>query len=260
MQLVDKDDGVLALHQLLHDGLEALLELAAIFCAGHDQGKIEREDAFVREKRWNVTVGDALSEAFDYGGLANTWFADEHGIVFRAAAQNLDDAFDFALASHGRIEGAFLGSLREIAAEFREQRGLFWACSRGLFPGRARQFFTQRGEAQAALHQDLRPEALLFAQDSEEQMLGANMLDAETFGFFAGHIEDSLALRAERHFDRGRNTFADGDASFDLFADRFNRALLPQEAIGQCFVLAHQTEQQMLGLDVRTSVLTGFIS
>jgi hypothetical protein len=35
---------------------------------------------------------------------------------------------------------------------------------------------------------------------------------------------------------------------------------LPQEAIGQGFVLAHQAEQQMLGLDVRAAILAGFVS
>ena len=127
-------------------------------------------------------------------------------------------------------------------------------------PGRAREFFAQRGEAQAALHQNLGAEALLFAQDSEEQVLGADVLHAEALRFFAGHIEDALALRAERHFDGGRNAFADRDACLDLFADGFNRSLLTQEAIGQCFVLAHQAEQQMLGLDVRAAVLAGFVS
>ena len=76
MQLIDEDDGILRLHQLLHDGLEALFELAAIFCAGDDQRKIEREDAFVREERRDFAIGDALGEAFDDGGLADAGLAD----------------------------------------------------------------------------------------------------------------------------------------------------------------------------------------
>jgi hypothetical protein len=37
VQLVNEDDGVLILHQLFHDGLEALFELAAVLGAGDDQ-------------------------------------------------------------------------------------------------------------------------------------------------------------------------------------------------------------------------------
>jgi hypothetical protein len=50
VQLVDEDDGVLVLHQLFHDGLEALFELAAILGAGHDQRKVERQNALVGQE------------------------------------------------------------------------------------------------------------------------------------------------------------------------------------------------------------------
>src|SRR3981081_559300 len=90
-------------------------------------------------------------------------------------------------------------------------------------------------------------------------MFGAHVLHAQPFGFFSRHIKDALALRAEWNFDRRGDALANGDARFDLFADGFNRSLLPQEASGQRFVLAHQAKQQMLGLDVRTAILAGLI-
>ena len=36
MQLINKDDAVLVLHQFLHDGLEALFKLSTIFGSGND--------------------------------------------------------------------------------------------------------------------------------------------------------------------------------------------------------------------------------
>ena len=50
VQFVDEDDGILRLHQLFHDGLEALFELAAILGAGDDQRKIESQNAFVGQE------------------------------------------------------------------------------------------------------------------------------------------------------------------------------------------------------------------
>ncbi len=76
MKFVDEDDGILVLHQLFHDGLEALFELAAIFGAGDDQREVEGEDALVGEERWDFAVGDALGQAFYYGGLADSGLAD----------------------------------------------------------------------------------------------------------------------------------------------------------------------------------------
>src|SRR2546421_9688950 len=90
-------------------------------------------------------------------------------------------------------------------------------------------------------------------------MLRADVLVAQPLRFFRRHIKDALALRAQRHFDRRRDALADGDAGFDLLAYRFDRALLAQETIRQRLVLAHQAEQEMLGLDVRAAILARFV-
>ena len=111
MQLVDEDDGVLIFHQLFHDGLEALFELAAVLGAGDDERKVESQDALVGEERRNFAVGNALGQAFDDGGLAHAGLADQHGIVLGAAAEDLDDAIDFAFAADQGIELAVHGGL-----------------------------------------------------------------------------------------------------------------------------------------------------
>src|SRR5260370_5477646 len=90
-------------------------------------------------------------------------------------------------------------------------------------------------------------------------MLGADVLVPQALRFFRRHVKYALALRAQRQFDGSGDALADGDAGFDLFAYRFDRALLAQETVGQRFVLAHQPEQQMLRLDVRAAILAGFV-
>src|SRR5579885_1391030 len=122
VQLVDENKGVLAFHQFLHDGLEPLFELPAVFRSGHDQGKVQREDALVREERRNVAVGNALRQAFDNRGLSHARFADQHRIVLGAAAQDLNHAFHFIFAPHERIELPLGGRLRQVAAELRQER------------------------------------------------------------------------------------------------------------------------------------------
>jgi hypothetical protein len=125
------------------------------------------KDALVREERRNIAIGDALREAFDDSGLAHAGLADQYRIVLGAAAQNLNDALDFVFAPDEWIQRAFRSRLRQVTAEFREQRSFFWPRRRCFFAGRARQLFPQRGETQPALHQDFRAEALFFAQDAE---------------------------------------------------------------------------------------------
>ena len=50
VQLIDEDDGVLVLHQLLHDGLQALFELSAVLGAGDDQREVERQNPLVGQE------------------------------------------------------------------------------------------------------------------------------------------------------------------------------------------------------------------
>src|SRR5438477_271557 len=135
----------------------------------------------------------------------------------------------------------------------------FWLCS-SFFTRSAREFLAQRREAQTALHQDLGAEALFFPQDSQQQVLRANVLVTQPLRFFRGHVQDALALRAQGHFHRRGNALANGDARLNLFTNGFDRALLAQEAVGQSFVLAHQAKQQMLRFNVGTAILAGFVS
>src|SRR5208283_5629663 len=259
VQLINEHDGVLALHQFLHDGLQAFLKLPAIFGARNDHGKVQGKDALVRKKWRHIAIGNALCEPFDDGGLAYSGFPDQHGIVFRTPAENLDYALDFILASHERIECAFGGRLCEVPAELRQQRSLFRPRRSRFLSRGAREFFAQRGKAQAALHQNFRAKTLFFPQDAQKQMLCSHVLMAQALRFLRRHIQDALALRAQGHFHGRGNALANGDARFDLFANGFDGALLAQEPVGKRLVFAHQTQQEVLGLDVRATVLAGLV-
>ena len=112
----------------------------------------------------------------------------------------------------------------------------------------------------SALLQNFRAKRFLFAQYSQQQMFGAHVFVAQPLGFFRREIQYAFALLAQRHFHRGGDALAHGDARFDFLADGFDRAVRAQESVGQRFVFAHQAQQQMLGLDVGAAVLAGLIT
>ena len=115
-------------------------------------------------------------------------------------------------------------------------------------------------QAQAALMQDVGGETLLFAQQSEQQMLGADVLVIQPLGFLRAIGQHALALMAQRQIDRGRNLLAQRGVRFDLLANGFYRRAGAQKAIGERLVFPQQTQQQMLGLDTRTAELAGLVS
>jgi hypothetical protein len=130
----------------------------------------------------------------------------------------------------------------------------------GFSPEGPRQFFAQRRQAQSALHQNLGAEALLFAQNSEQQVLGRHVFHAQPLGFFRGHIQDALAFGAQRHFHaRGNPSRIVMRASISFRMDSIEPCCR-RNSVGQRLVFPHQTQEKVLGLDVGAAVLAGFVS
>ncbi len=77
----------LGLGDLLQDGLQPVLELAAVLGAGDQRADVERDHAPVAQRLGHVAGDDPLGEALDDRGLADAGLADQHGVVLRAAAR-----------------------------------------------------------------------------------------------------------------------------------------------------------------------------
>src|SRR5262249_12481792 len=95
--------------------LESLLEFAAELRARDERTQIEGDQAFVLQAFGDVAVHDALREALDDGGLADSGLADQDRIVLRAAREHLNDATDLLVAADRRIEFALRRRVGEIA-------------------------------------------------------------------------------------------------------------------------------------------------
>src|SRR5690606_39143877 len=117
VELVDEqDDLALGPGRLLDDGLEALLELAAVLRAGEEAAHVELHDALALQALGHVLVHDALRQPLGDGRLAHAGLADEHGVVLRAPQEDLDDAPDLVVAPDHRVELALASPLREVDA------------------------------------------------------------------------------------------------------------------------------------------------
>src|SRR5262249_29675773 len=95
---------VLGSAHLIHDSLDAFLELAAVFRAGNHHRQIEHHDAPVAQQFWHVAVHDELSKSFDDGGFADARFTKQHRVVFGSPAQDLNIAFNLIGAPNDGVE------------------------------------------------------------------------------------------------------------------------------------------------------------
>ena len=122
VHLVDEQDDVAALADLLHDLLQAVLELTAVLASRDERCEVERVELLVLDGLRHLVARDALREPLGHGGLADARFPDEHGVVLGAARQDLHHALDLVAAPDDRVELALAGLARQVAAELVEYR------------------------------------------------------------------------------------------------------------------------------------------
>ena len=122
MQLIHEQNHIFDAADFIHDRLDAFLELAAVFCAGHHQRQIQRDDALAEKQFRNFAVHDGLGQSFGNRRFAHAGFAQQCRIIFGAPAQDAHDALDFIGAADHRVQRALLRQCGQIASERRQRR------------------------------------------------------------------------------------------------------------------------------------------
>ncbi len=176
VELVNEEDHLaVALADLAEDRLDPFLELTTELRPSEQSREVKRQDLLVLQRLGYVTAGDALGEALDNGGLADTRFPDQDRIVLCPSREDLHGAEDlivapdhwieFSILRHaGQVNGVLLeGSVRALlilvvdrafAPEFPEgARGVLGVHAGGVEHVGAWPAFRQRGEEEV-LHPD----------------------------------------------------------------------------------------------------------
>ena len=264
VQLVDEQDDVAAGLDLLEHLLEALFEITAVARTGHEGAEVERVELLAGQSLGHVVGDDALREALDDGGLADARLTDEHRVVLGAARQHLHDALDLAIATDDRVELLLPGERGEVATELVEhgRAGGGFGCpgaehtGGGGFlaaePTRAQQLddlLTDPAEVGAEALQDGGGHAFALAHDTEEHVLGADVVVTELQRLAQRELEDLLGPRREGR-RAGRGCAGRTDGLLDLLAHGFEGDAERLERLGgRAFALVNEAEQDVLGPD-----------
>ncbi len=284
MQLVDEQDDVLVLSDLVHDRLEALLELTAILGAGDDGCHIQRQHAVLAQRIRALTIRYELGKSLDDGRLADTRLADEDRIVFLATRKNLHHALDFLPAANRRIQLIVGGELGEVSAEVIERGSLRlllslarlrlrcarrslrsgWCPPLWHFGAEQAQRLRLRGvEINTSIGQNLSRDTLLLAEQTEQQVLGADITMTQIAGFAHGELEHFLGARCIWEIGSGRGcglTLLHGLLDFLLNFVEVDAEIL-EDGGSDSLTFTDEAEQYVLGTDVfvmeARSLLTG---
>ena len=137
MKFVDKKDDIFSALHFVHDSLDTLFKLTAIFCTRDHCGNVKSDDTAPQENFWNVAIGDFLSETFNDGSFTDPRFSNKSGVIFRSTAEDLHGAFDFNNATDNGIKFAFFRQFCQVASKAVQSRRFN---SIGTFRGRRRRF------------------------------------------------------------------------------------------------------------------------
>jgi len=257
VNLIDKYDHLITLANLTDDRLEPLLELTAVLGSRHDGGKIKCGNTPILENLGHFVLDDPLRESLGNCRLTHTRLPDEYWIVFLAAAEHLDNAFNFCVAADDRVELVLPGHLREVAAELIEigRFALVFfhpSCFRvGGWTEQLEDLFAHAFAIDAELGENLRRHSFTLPNQPEEQVFGAHVVVAEQPCLFDGQFQHAFRARGEGNFsDRERSPRA-LDHAFDGLLDLLEIQIqLAEDLRGNSFSLAHYAEQQVLGANI----------
>ncbi len=200
VHFVDEEDvGAGRRRHFLQDGLEAFLELAAIFRPRNERAHVERQELLVFQTLGDVAIDDAQRQALDDRGLADARLADQHWIVLGPARQHLNRSADFLVAPDHRIELAVARRLGEVA-------GVFLQCLVRVFGGCrvGGAALAQRLDGgieilrrDAGIGEDLSRLAPLLQRQRQKQPLNGDKTVAGLLAGFLGGLEDARQRRIE---------------------------------------------------------------
>ena len=119
MHLVDEqDDLARGSGDFGQDGLEPLLEFAAVLRPGDQRPHVEREQLLVTQALGHVAINDPQRQPLGDRGLAHAGFADQHRVVLGTPAQNLHGAPDLLVPTDDRVNLAFRRGFGQVTRIF----------------------------------------------------------------------------------------------------------------------------------------------
>ena len=102
-----------------------MLEITTVFGTRKQSAHVKGVDNRLSQDFRHVFLGDAPCEAFSDGRFTHAGFTHQERVVFASAAQDLDGALDFVLATNKGVDLSVFGELVEVLGELLQRRSFF---------------------------------------------------------------------------------------------------------------------------------------
>ena len=205
VQFIDEEDDLaLGLLDLVQDALQALLELAAVFCARDQRAHVQAEHGAVFQVFGHVAAHDTLGKAFGDSRLADAGLTDEHGVVLALTAQDTDDVADLAVTADDGVK--FVGARhfdKVLAVLFQRVVGVFRVITRHpLIATYRAKLLHEFLSCQAESLKNFIGRLSGALQNSEKNVFNADVLILHLLGLLFGSVEGAVKVVGDINFLR----------------------------------------------------------
>eukprot|EP00906_Rhabdomonas_costata_P004958 RCo007437 len=114
VQLVNEQNGVVALHGIPDDTLETLFELPAELRPGHQPREVQREDLLVLDRVRYFSLDNLLRQSFHNSSLADAGFTDQHRVILGSSSKDLKAPLNGILTTNHWVQLAILSGSGEV--------------------------------------------------------------------------------------------------------------------------------------------------
>ena len=119
VQLInEEDDLALALLHLVQNALQALLELAAVLCTGHQSAHVQAKHGAVFQVFGHIAAHDPFGQTLGDGRLTDARLTDQAGVVLRLTGQDADDVADLLIPPDDGVQLLLAGQVYQILTVF----------------------------------------------------------------------------------------------------------------------------------------------
>ena len=124
MNFVNEKNGIRVIFHFFHHCFQPFFKITAIAGACQQRAHVQRIYRGFRQDFGRFALNNLARQTFGDGGFANARIAHQQGVIFAAAAQNLNATFHFRLAANQRVNIALSRLNVQINAVFRQGRFL----------------------------------------------------------------------------------------------------------------------------------------
>ena len=117
MDFIDKQDNpAFGFFHFIEHSLQTFLKLAPEFGARNQSSHIQCENGLVFQSLRHIAVENSLCQSFHHCSFTNPRLTDEHRIILRSSAQNLDGMTNLCVTADDRVQLSLSGHFHQIPA------------------------------------------------------------------------------------------------------------------------------------------------